>query len=209
MSTPVWGRFPWATATAAQISQHCRLDSLPLDLVEQVLPRFRAYLNGSQKSAGAKTQAKPAQFPAPVAPALPQGPWPPSVERSELLTVPQLPVPFHAPEQPPQLFPTAVTAPSTVAFGTEESTYDPDLWSMDCSTRAPEPGPSTVAETVLTYEELEALRQKIEWSLYHLPSNTHLSAEMAQGTGMGGTWAGDPDFSHLYDGWEGFEELGS
>jgi hypothetical protein len=65
-----------------------------------------------------------------------------------------------------------------------------------------------MSETVLTYEELEALRQKIEGSLYHLPSNTHLSAEMAQGTGMGGTWAGDPDFGRLYDGWEGFEELG-
>jgi hypothetical protein len=66
-----------------------------------------------------------------------------------------------------------------------------------------------VAETVLTYEELEALRQEIEWSLYHLPSNTHFSTEAAQGTGMGGTWAGDPDFNRLYDGWEGFGELGS
>jgi len=210
-STPDWGLFSWATATAAQISHHCGLDSLPLDLIEQVLPRFRACLNESGHSAGAKTcQTSPAQFPAPVAPALPQDPWPPSVERSELLAVPQLPPPFHAPEQPPPFFPTEhpVTAPSTVALGTEESAYNPELWSMmDCSTWAPEPGPSTMAEPVLSYEELEALRQEIERSLC-LPSNTHFSTELAQGAGMGGTWTGGPDFGRLYDGWEGWEELG-
>jgi hypothetical protein len=209
-STPVWGLFPWATATAAQMSQHCRLDSLPLDLIEQVLPRFRAYLNGSRHSAGANTcKTGPAQFPAPVAPALSQDPWPPSVERSELLAVPQLPAPFQAPEQPPQSFQAEypVTAPSTVALGTEESAYDRGLSMMDCSTWAPEPGPSTIAERVLTYEELEALRQEIERSLYR-PSNTNFSTEQAQGTGMGGTWAGDPDFGRLYDGWEGLGELG-
>src|SRR6267142_1987211 len=210
-STPDCGLFSWATATAAQISHHCGLDSLPLDLIEQVLPRFRACLNESGHSAGAKTcQTSPAQFSAPVAPALPQDPWPPSVERSELLAVPQLPPPFHAPEQPPPFFPTEhpVTAPSTVALGTEESAYNPELWSMmDCSTWAPEPGPSTMAEPVLSYEELEALRQEIERSLC-LPSNTHFSTELAQGAGMGGTWTGGPDFGRLYDGWEGWEELG-
>src|SRR6267142_3550906 len=156
-----WGLFSWATATAAQISHHCGLDSLPLDLIEQVLPRFRAYLNESGHSAGAKTcQARPAQFPASVAPALPQDPWPPSVERSELLPVPQLPAPFHAAEQPAPFFPTdyPVTAPTTVALGTEDITDDPELWSMmDCFTWAPEPELSTVAEPTLTYEELEAL----------------------------------------------------
>src|SRR6266850_3649087 len=203
-STQDRGLFSWATATAAQISHHCGLDSLPLDLIEQVLPRFRACLNESGHSAGAKTcQARPAQFPASVAPALPQDPWPPSVERSELLPVPQLPAPFHAAEQPAPFFPTdyPVTAPSTVALGTEESAYNPELWSMmDCSTWAPEPGPSTMAEPVLSYEELEALRQEIERSLC-LPSNTHFSTELAQGAGMGGTWTGGPDFGRLYDGW--------
>jgi hypothetical protein len=77
-------------------------------------------------------------------------------------------------EQPTPFFPTqySATAPTTVALRTEEFAYDPGLWSMmDCSTWVPEPGPSTTAEPVLTYEELEALLQEIERPLY-LPSNT-------------------------------------
>jgi hypothetical protein len=193
---PNWGLDSWATATAAQILRHCRLESLPLDLIEQVLPRFRAYLKKSGHSAGAKTSpTNTAQFPAPVAPPLLQLPWPPSVETSELFPVPQLPAPFYVPEQAPPFFPTEypVRAPTTVALGTEESAYDPGLWSMvDRSTWAPEPGPSTMAEPVLTYEELEALRQEIDQPLY-LPSNSHFSTELAQGAGMGGIWAGGLD----------------
>jgi len=225
-STQDRGLFSWATATAAQISHHCGLDSLPLDLIEQVLPRFRAYLKESGHSAGAKTcQTSPAQFPAPVAPALPQDPWPASVSPTEY----------------------PATAPTTVALGTEEFTDNPELWSMmDCSTWAPEPEPSTMAEPTLTYEELDALeaallqelggavlepiveeepsagldflldlehsqaveggqeeypfapptREDFERS-WCLPSNTHFSTELAQGAGMGGIWTGGLDFGPL------------
>jgi hypothetical protein len=168
-STPNLGLFSWATATAAEISQYCGLDSLSFDLVEQVLPRFRAHLKKSRHSARANTcQTNPAQIPPPVALALP---WTPDVERSELLPAAQLPAPFHAPEQPAPLslmeYPAA--APTTVAPGTEPA-YDPELWSMlDWSTWAPEPEPSTVAEPIaepqsrtLAYEELEALLQEQE-----------------------------------------------
>jgi hypothetical protein len=172
-----WGVDSWATATAAQISRHCTLESLPLDLIEQVLPRFRAYLKKSGHSVGAKTsQTSTAQFPTPVVPPLPQLPWPPSVKRPELLPIAQHPAPFYVLEQAPPFFPTEypVTAPTTLALRTEESAYDPGSLSMvECSTWGPEPAPSTMAETVLTYAELEALHQQIEQSLY--PSNTHVS----------------------------------
>jgi len=169
-STPDWGLFPWAIATAAQISRHCGLDSLPLDLIEQVLPRFRAYLKESGHSAGANTcRTSPAPqipvSPVSVALALPQDPWTPSVGRPELLPAARLPAPFHAPEQPAPFFPTQypATAPMTVA-----PADDPQLWSMmDCSTWAPEPEPSTVTELTAeppsrapTFEELEALLQE-------------------------------------------------
>jgi hypothetical protein len=165
-----------------------------------VLPRFRAYLKFGH-STGAKTsQTSTAPFPAPVALPLPQDPWPPSVETSKLHPVPQLPAQFNMPEQVPPFFPTEypVTAPTTAALGTEEPAYDPGSWSMtDFSTWAPEPGPSTMAERVLTYEELEALRQEIERSLY--PSDTHFSTEPAQGAGTGGIWTGGLDSGCLLD----------
>ena len=165
-SMPNLGLFLWATATAPEISHHFGLDSLPLDLIEQVLPRFRAYSKEPGHSAGANTcQTNLAQIPPPVAPVLPQDPCPPSVARSELLPVAQLPAPFDAPEQPApfSLMECPATA-STVA----ESTDDPELRSMmDCSTWAPEPGPSAMAEPTaeppsraLTYEELEGLLQE-------------------------------------------------
>jgi hypothetical protein len=165
-----WGLDWWATATAVQISRRCRLESLPLDLIEQVLPRFRAYLKKTEHSAGAKTsQTSTAQISAPVTLPLPQLPCPPSVETSESLPVSQLPAPFNVPEQATPFFPTEypVTAPTMVAPGTEESAYDPGLWSvMDFSACAPETVSSTMAEPVLTYEELEALRQVIEQSFH-------------------------------------------
>jgi hypothetical protein len=163
-STLDWGLFSWATATPAQISRHCGLDSLPLDLIEQVLPRFRAYLKESGHSAGAN-QTSPAPFPASVAPALPQDSCPPSVERSELLPAIQLPALFHAPEQPAPFTPTEypATAPMTVSSAAD----DPDLSMMDCSTWVPEPEPSTEMELTAeppsrapTLEELEALLQE-------------------------------------------------
>ena len=33
--------FPWATATAAEISRHLGLGNLPIDLIDLVLPRLR------------------------------------------------------------------------------------------------------------------------------------------------------------------------
>jgi hypothetical protein len=133
-STPDWGLFFWATATAAQILHRCRPNSMPSDLIEQVLPSFRVYLQESGHSAAVQTcQPSQAQSLGPVASAFPQDPWPSRLETSELLPVPQLPVQFHAPTQ------------STASFPTDSS-----VW-------APEPGPSTIAERPLTYEELGAL----------------------------------------------------
>ena len=87
-STPDCGLFSWATVTVAQISQRCAQHSVPLNLIEQVLPMLRAYLSHSGHSERAKIcQTTSAQFPASVAPALPQDPWPPSAERSESLPV--------------------------------------------------------------------------------------------------------------------------
>ena len=153
-STPDCGLVSWATATAAQISQRCALDSLPLDLIEQVLPTLRAHLGQSGHSADAKTcQTTSAQFPASVTSALPQDSWPPSEERSKSLPVAQLPESFHAP--PP--FEDFVTVPTTVALGTEEFTDDIGWTMTDCSTWAPESQPPTMAQPTLTYAELEAL----------------------------------------------------
>ena len=205
-STPDCGLFSWANATAAQISRRCGLDRIPLDLIEQVLPCFRVYLQESGHSAAVQTcQPSQAQSLAPVASALPQDPWPSSAKTSELLTVPQLPALFHAQEQSTAFFPT-----------------DSPVW-------APEPGPSTIAECPLTYEELGALEAaflqeqgyaELERVMQEGPSAAldfilnieHSQAveagSEAQSAGTGGIWRGEPDFGRSLDGWEGWDEPG-
>jgi hypothetical protein len=49
-STPASKPLSWETDTAAEISQHCGLDSLPLELIDKVLPRLRAFLKTSESS---------------------------------------------------------------------------------------------------------------------------------------------------------------
>jgi len=235
--------FSWAAATAPEISRHCGLENLPPNLIEQVLPRFRAFLKEYKHAACSNScESDPAQIPATVvsnASTLHQNPLPPSVE--------QLFSSFSTPEQP-----TASVVPWT------EST---EWLSMtDCFTWGSETVPAEVPTTEppskarqplvgsLTHEDVEALlqeqdgaglepimegpsaaleflldieysrmveaglgeyplalptREDVEGSLFPPPSNTNSSAELAQGTGMGGIETGGFDFSHFLDGWEG------
>jgi hypothetical protein len=224
--------FSWATATAGEISQHCRLDALPLNLIEQVLPRFRAFLDSKHSATANACDTGLVQAPAPAvcsaALALHGNPCPQSVDRSELLST----------AQPLASF----SEPGPGAIPDSWSTMDiPEWWNMmDGFTWAPETepptaveltahlqqqdsavleqtieeGPSAMSEYLLGFEHrqaVEAGREDVERSSWTGPplSNTHSSTELAQGgTGTNGICAGDFDFGHLLDGWEGWAELG-
>jgi hypothetical protein len=107
------------------------------------------------------------------------------VERFELLPGAQVPAPFHAPERSTPFFPT------------------------DFPTWAPEPGPPTIAERTLTYEELDAL----EAAFLKRPGYAMLERVMEEGPSAeleflvniehSGGWTGGAersDWRHV-DGW--------
>lgn len=127
--------FSWATATSVEISRHCGLDYLPLNLIEQVLPRLRAFLMKSgHLTCSDSCESGPAPIPATVvsnASTLHQNPLPPSVEGPEMLHDLQLPVSVSAPEQPISLPPTGhlERAPTTVVPWTEPTDV-PEWWSL-------------------------------------------------------------------------------
>jgi hypothetical protein len=258
LSVPNKKPFLWASATAAEISQHCRLGGMPLNLIEQVLPRFRvSFLQDSKHpSTAGLCNIGLVQVSAPVvrgaALGLRKKSYQPGVDGSELLPTAQHLASFSSPEPPasspsraPNTGVQASLAAPTGAIPDSGSTMDiPEWWNMmDGFTWAPETepptaeehtahlqqqgsavleqtieeGPSAMSEYLLGFEHSHAMeagwgaREDVEKSSWTGPplSNTHSSTELAQrGTGTNGICAGDFDFGHLLDGWEGWAELG-
>jgi len=233
--------FSWVTATAAEISQHCGLDALPLNLIEEVLPRFRAFLDSKHSATANACNTDLAQVPAPAvrsaALALHGNPCPQSVDGSELLSTAQPLASFSSPEQGaiPDSGPTTdipewwnmmdgfTWAPKTEPPAAEELTSLLQQQGSAVLEQTIEEGPSAASEYRLDLEHSRAVeagwgehrfalptREDVGRSSWGGPllSNADSSTELTQGAGMDGICAGDFDFGHLLDGWEGWAELG-
>jgi len=170
--------FSWAAATAVEISQHCGLENLPLNLIEQVLPRFRAFLKESKHPACPNScEPSPAPIPATVignASTVHQNPLPPSVEGPKLLHDLQLLSSFSTSEQPTLLplmehlataptsmVPASAAAPTVLGPWTELADV-PQWFSMtDGFTWAPETVPTTAGAPPTTETPSEARQPSV------------------------------------------------
>jgi hypothetical protein len=167
--------FSWATVTSAKISERYGLDGLPLGLIDQVLPRLRAFLKASESSISTETsKTNTAQCPAPsVSSSLTfQSPCSSSVEPLVQFQPPTQAPPLPLVKEPATEVQASVLTGMVPDFG---STAGEPEWSrrMGWLGWAPEAGSSTVEEPtteplyeahqpsarLLTPEELGALLQ--------------------------------------------------
>jgi hypothetical protein len=200
----------WETDSAAEISQRCGLDGLPLELIDRVLPRLRAFLRASESSTSTDARkTNTDQVQAPNASALQTAPSS-GMEESELLATMQLLAEFRPPTQPTASLSAedpGLESLSARLLSPEE--LDLLLWGQGSAVAEPSMEDSSAVMEYLRHLEHS---QEIEGGQREFPMALPTYDDAERTTSFGehmdmGAFA-DLDYGQLVDGWEGWAEFG-
>jgi len=222
--TPAVQPFQWATATAEEISRLPGLGNLPVDLINLILPRLRAFVKEFESSTRSNSWAVVHEQNLPA-----ERPELPPVARSVGLPLPTAqPEPSSLMEQPDPAFLMAGQlceldeSPASVPMFEELDALQQRDENVGPVPNVEEP-PSAVLQGLLGLEHswcVEESQTRNSWTpptqedierlVCTLSNDANGPSELGDGAAWGGVGTGSAaqfDFGTLLDGWEGFAEM--